>query len=136
MKLRLLILSALLLIASTLMSQNGLTLYPFSENQVRTMGRVRLEYTFLLEENKNMRQMLDYCDSIVKADSLVIVQQNIQIRIWSTIVENRDDRYNLMKEQLNNCTDQIKKERRKRFLYMGTTAGALTLLVLVLLTGG
>ena len=118
------------------MSQDGSTTYPFSENQVRTMGRVKIEHTFLLDENKNLKEMMEYCDSVAKSDSLVIIQYMIQIRVKNDMLDNREDKHDILKLQLNNCADQVKRERRKKFLYLGTTVGALSLLVLGLFVGG
>jgi len=100
------------------------------------MARVKVEYTFLLDENKSLKQMVEFCDSMSTASNVVILEKNREIQIRQDMLKNRDEKYVIIKRQVSTCEYQIKKERRKRFMYMGTTAGAFTLLVLALLSGG
>jgi len=118
------------------MSQNGSMRYPFSKTQVRTIGRVKIEYTFLLDENKSLKQMVEYCDSVATENNVVILEKNREIQIRQDMLKNRDEKYVIMERQVNTCEYQIKKERRKRYMYIGTTGVAVALLVIALLSGG
>ena len=100
------------------------------------MARVKVEYTFLLDENKSLKQMVEYCDSMVAVSNVVILEKNKQIQTRQDMLKNRDEKYVFMETQFNTCEYQIKKERKKRYMYMGTTGVAIGLLVIALLSGG
>lgn len=132
MKQKLITLSVCLLIASTLMCQTGLTSYPFSESQVRTMGMLKIEYTFLLDENKTLMEMLMLCDSVIGADDIAFVEMNNIISAKQNMLNNREEKYSLIETKFMLMEEQIKKERKRKHLYFSTTFVALALLTISL----
>ena len=115
------------------MSGQGSENYPLSGKEIRTLARLLIEYDHLLAQNKTLEQMVTYCDSITEADSTAIhsLQEEINIKVQQ--LNNRNDVIGLTEEQLENTREQVKFERRRKFLYLITTAGALVLLTISLL---
>ena len=133
MQKKLLILSVFLLTHFILMSQNGSTVYPLSGEQVRTLARVKLEFTFLLDENKSMHEMLVWCDSITIVNDRIIKQKDIQLLSKDQVIKDldkiiifKDDKFKLSEEQQN-------KLKNQKNLFIGTTLLTTLLLIIVVL---
>jgi len=115
------------------MSQNGSTVYPLSGEQVRTLARVKLEFTFLLDENKSMHEMLVWCDSITIVNDRIIKQKDIQLLSKDQVIKDldkiiifKDDKFKLSEEQQN-------KLKNQKNLFIGTTLLTTLLLIIVAL---
>ena len=133
MKNKLLLLSLFLLMTSTLMSQNGSTVYPFNGRQVRTMAQVKLAYENVLDQNKTLLEMMAWCDSVQGAQANVIFQLDDLLIIKDEQIINKNTQIVLEREKFGLAENQIKKERRLKWVFMGTTvlmAGFLTLSLL------
>jgi len=106
-----------------------LTAFPFSDDQVRKLARVKIEYTFLLEQNKSLTEMLTWCDSIGRLDCIALEQKDIELKLKDDMLYNREQVIIHWEEKYDLSATHVKKERRRKYLYMGTTASALALLV-------
>ena len=124
------ILSVSLLILCTWSISDGLTQYPLNDLQMRKTARLMIEYTFLLDQHKTMGEMLTWCDSIHVADSIAIEGFRETIRAKDDQLANRQKKHVAMEAKFLLSKEQVKKEVKKKRLYLGTTIGALALLVL------
>jgi len=115
------------------MSQDGSTVYPLTGEQIRTLARVQIEFESLLDQNKTLGQMVQYCDSIKESQVLVIVQKDVQLKAKQDQIDAKQKQFVAMEAKYMLSYDQIKSERKKKQLYMGTTVAALLLLALSLL---
>lgn len=129
MKSRLPILFVFLLIPFTANSQDGSTVYPFNESQLRKLARLKIEYTFLLDENRTLSQMVSWCDSISQADSTIISELNNQLDLKDQLLLNRNLTIQQWQEKFNTADSQTLIERKRKGLYFITTLAALGLLV-------
>lgn len=133
MKNKLLISAIFLLISCTLMSQDSLTVYPFSGNQVRTMARVILEYENVLDQNKTLWEMKQWSDSVKSMQMNVIVQLDDLIVIKDDQIGNLQQQIVLEQDKFWLAEQEIKHQRGwKRFWIVATglTAGFLALSLL------
>ena len=94
------------------------------------MARVLLEYENVLEQNKTLWEMKVWSDSIKAMQMNTIVELDDLLRIKEEQITNKDAQIVLEREKFGLANDQIKKERRLKWVFMGTTvvmAGFLTL---------
>ena len=129
MKSKWLIFAAFLLIPCISSSQDGSTRYPLTETQLRKAARVQIEYTYLLEENRSMYDMLRWCDSIQLSDSLIKDNLNSQLSLKDKQIYNRNLSIAQWETKCEISKEQIRRERKRKNLYFVTTSAALTLLV-------
>ena len=130
---KLLISIAFLLMSFTAMSQDSLTVYPFTGNQVRTMSRVLLEYENVLAQNKTLWEMTQWSDSVKSTQMNVIVQLDDLLVIKEDQIGNLKHQIVLEQDKFGLAGEQIRNERGwKRFWMVATglTAGFLALSLL------
>lgn len=114
------------------MSQDGSTVYPLSGEQVRTLARVKLEFINLFEENKNLHQIIIWCDSIDATQKTIIKEKNVLLNIKDDKIRNLQNQNEQEIAKYSLANDQIKKERKNKYIFMGTTIGAVILLTISL----
>jgi hypothetical protein len=115
------------------MSQDGSTVYPFSGKQVRTMAQVKLAYENILDQNKTLLEMTQWCDSVRETQANIIVQMDDLIVIKDEQIINKNTQIVLEREKFGLADEQTRKERKLKWVFMGTTilmAGFLTLSLL------
>jgi len=98
--------------------------------QMQKTARLKVEYTFLLEQNRSMYEMITMCDSIHFQDSIAITEKNMQITWQGNQLINRQKKYEYMEQQFSSAQEQIKDERKRKRLFIGTTAAAMVLLIM------
>lgn len=135
MKSKCIILGIFLLIPFILKSQDGSTIYPLTEFQLRQLGAVKRQYNYLLWENDTLKKMMILCDSIIGVDDTVFEAKDEQIALQVRQLVNRQETILEWENKYMLSEEQIKKERRKKSLYFGTTLGAVVLLVISLFGG-
>ena len=114
------------------MSQDGSTAYPFSEHQVRTMGYVKCEFLYMIDDLKKADGMLAWCDSINAQQTAIVQQKDTQLVEKDNIIGSQVKIISLKDEQIKLSKEQVNVERKKKRLFMGTTAVTLVLLVISL----
>ena len=117
------------------MSQNGSTVYPFSGDQVRKMGQVKLEYTFLLDENMLLKEMLMHCGQLADVDSTLLSQYAEQLQLQEIMLYNSRKAYNFTEEKYSAMEQEAVKQKKRKYLYIGTTSTLVVVLLLVLFNG-
>lgn len=121
-----------LLLSTILTTFNGLTQYPLNDFQMRKTARLKLEYISLLEENKSIHEMLEWCDSVRVGHMNVIIQLDDILAISQAKVRNLMTQYDLAEGKYELANDQITIERKQKFLFMGATAVAITVVIVVI----
>lgn len=132
MKKGFLILNLFLLIVFICRSQNGSTLYPFTEPQVRTMAELRIHYEYILDRNNDLTQLIRYCDSIRTVDNRIIKEMTSQIGLQKNLIANKDAEIEQWEGKFGAAEDQIRIEKRKRIIYQVTTGVSFGLAVVLL----
>ena len=99
---------------------------------MRKTARLKLEYLSLLEENKSIQQMLEWCDSVRVTHMDVIAQLDDILGIKEAKIRNLMTQYNLAEDKYNLANNQITIERRQKFIFMGATALAVTVTIIVI----
>ena len=117
------------------MSQLGLTVYPLSGDQIRTLARVQLEFEFLLDQNRSMAEMLSWCDSIEAVQSSIIYQKDLQLQAKDEMLNARQQQYMALDAKFLIAEQQVKRERRKKNLYFTITLAALGVAVFLFISG-
>lgn len=129
MRSRLPILLLFLLIHFTVNSQDGWTTYPFNESQLRKLARLKIEYTFLLDQNRTLSQMVMWCDSISRTDSLIISELNNQLDLKDNLLANRNTTIQKWQDKFDIASSQTTIERKRKRIYFITTLAAVSLLI-------
>jgi len=114
-----------------LMSQDGSTAYPFSGEQIKTLARVKLEFTFILEENKSMYEMLRWCDSIEAVQQAIIGEKDVQLGLKNQQIDALDNIVSFNIQKFDLSEKQGKRFKRQRNLSIGTAAAVILLLIIV-----
>lgn len=76
--------------------------------------------------------MLEWCDQARIQDSISLMRKDNQLNLKDEQIANRQLKYVQMEAKFDISQDQIKKERKHKRLYMGTTTAALILLTISL----
>jgi len=77
--------------------------------------------------------MLEWCDSIRIAQERVIIQLNDIIDIRGEKIVNLTSQFKLSEGKYDLANSQIKIERKKKYLFMGVAATAVTTAVIVII---
>lgn len=96
------------------------------------MARVMLEYTFLLEQNKNLMQMVDWCDSISAMNQVVISEKDLQLMLKDRQIQDQALIIGLQDDKFNAAEKQISKQSAMKHLFLGTTVLAAIVLTITL----
>lgn len=110
-----------------------MTQYPLNDLQMQKTARVKLEYLYLDSLNMTLKQSLYWCDSINLVQGDVIFQLDDLLMIKEDQIVNLKSQIVLGQDKFGLAENQIKKERRLKWIFMGTTivmAGFLTLSLL------
>ena len=110
-----------------------MTVYPFNENQVRKIARVKLEYTHLFEENKTLHEMMTWCDSVMGTQVIVIERMDGLLIIKDEKIVNLKSQNKQVLGMYELAGVMIKKERKLKWIFMGTTIVVVGFLTLSLL---
>ena len=97
------------------------------------MARVKLEYTYLFEENKTLTEMMAWCDSVIGTQVIVIERMDGLLIIKDEKIVNLKHQNKQVGEIYDLVNEQVKKERKLKWIFVGTTAlvaGFLTLSLL------
>lgn len=97
------------------------------------MAQVKLAYENVLDQNKTLLEMMAWCDSVQGAQANVIFQLDDLLIIKDEQIINKNGQIVLEREKFGLAENQIKKERKLKWVFMGTTvlmAGFLTLSLL------
>jgi len=115
------------------MSQDGSTVYPFSGKQVRTMAQVKLAYENILDQNKTLLEMIQWCDSVEATHENIIVQLDDLLGIKEEKIINLKLQNQMGLEMYDMADHEIKREKKLKWIFVGTTtllAGFLALSLL------
>jgi len=85
------------------------------------MARVLLEYTNLLEENKTLGEMMNWCDSVMNTQVRIIASMDGLLIIKEDQIENKAGQIQLQNEKYELAEGVIKKEIRLKWIFVGTT---------------
>ena len=120
-----------LLILCILTTLDGLTQYPLTDLQMRKTARLKLEYINLFENYTTLSQAKEWCDSIRKANIIVLQKKDLQLTLKERQVEDLNKIILLKDTKFDVAVDQSKKIRQQRNIFIGTTilGGLLLLLV-------
>ncbi len=99
---------------------------------MRKTARLKLEYLSLLEENKSIQQMLEWCDSIRVTHMDVITQLDDILGIKEEKIYNLQTQYNLAEGKYELANNQITIERRQKIIFMGATITAIAVTIIVI----
>lgn len=99
---------------------------------MRKTARLKLEYLSLLEENKSIHQMLGWCDSVRTTHMNVVIQLDDILSIKEEKIRNLQAQYNLAEGKYDLANTQLKKEKRKKGFFIGTTITAGIIIVAIL----
>jgi ATP-dependent helicase/DNAse subunit B len=97
------------------------------------MAQVKLAYENVLEQNMTLLEMNRWCDSVKQAHMSVIVKLDDILQIKEEQIDNLKIQIGVNHDMFELANDQIKKERRLKWVFVGTTvvmAGFLTLSLL------
>jgi len=112
---------------------DGLTQYPLNDLQMQKTARLKLEYIHLDSINMTLYAMIAWSDSVKDMQMNIIVGLDDLVIIKEDQISNLKSQIVLEKDKFWLAGDQIKKERRLKWIFMGTTvvmAGFLTLSLL------
>lgn len=104
-----------------LISQPGSTLYPLTEFQMRQAARVQLEYTFLLDQNKSMYEMLQWCEQARVQDSIALAERDVQLDLKDQQIANRQKSLIQWEAKYQIIDEQRRKERGRKNIFLTTT---------------
>lgn len=97
------------------------------------MAQVKLAYENVLEQNLTLLEMNRWCDSVRQAHVNVIVQLDDLLMIKEEKIVNLKKQNEVSQDMFQLANDQIRKENRLKWVFVGTTvlmAGFLTLALL------
>jgi len=97
------------------------------------MARVILEYDNLLEENHTLGEMMNWCDSVMDTQEQIIRGMDGLIIIKDEKITNLKLQNEQIFEMFDLVNDQVKKEKKLKWIFIGTTTFVVTLLTLSLL---
>ena len=121
MKKGLLILGVFLLTPFIGICQTGTTLYPFTGEQVRTMAHVKLAYENVLEQNRTLLEMVDWCDSISELNHIAISEKDLQLKLKDRQIQDQVLIIGLQDDKFKVAEKQINKQSTLKHLFIGTT---------------
>jgi len=89
--------------------RNGFGQYSFDSIEFTKIDRLRIEYTYLKAENKDLYQYKTYCDSINFLLESRIVQKNVQMHA----LMRKNDAQRLITGQWETKYDIVKQELKR-----------------------
>jgi len=95
------------------------------------MGEWKLTYEYVLEQNKDLKELARFCDSIRTVDDKLIKELTSQTRIQNHLILNKNMEIEQWEGKFKTAEDQVKIERRKKRIYQLTTGLALALTVTI-----
>ena len=122
-----------LVMCCILTTQTGLTQYPLNDLQMRKTARLKLEYIHLDSMNMTLTQALMHCDSVRSSQQTVIVFLDDLIIVNQEQLINQKEQIQVQREKYALAYGMVKKEKKLKWIFVGTTGFALALLALSLL---
>ena len=86
------------------------------------MAQVKLAYENVLDQNKTLLEMMAWCDSVQDAQANVIFQLDDLIVIKDEQIINKNTQIVLEREKFGLAEGLIKRERKLKWIFVGTTA--------------
>ena len=97
------------------------------------MAQVRLAYENVLDQNKTLLEMVAWCDSVRESQTDIIIQLDDLLGIKEEKITNLTLQNEQEQVRFDLVNDQVGKQRKLKWVFMGTTvlmAGFLTLSLL------
>lgn len=97
---------------------------------MRKTAQLKLEYINLYEDHVSLMGIMEWCDSVQSAQGSVIIQLDGLLEIKENQISNLKSQIILEQDKFGLADSQIKRERRLKFIFIGTTVlmvGFLTL---------
>lgn len=135
MKIKFVILVIFLLTPFIVNSQNGSTTskYLFSENQVRKLYELKLEYDYLIQANQELWTITNNCDSLIVLYELSEREYNSSLKVKDEIISNTEKMYNAEKEKNNSFDNKISSLKKQNQLFKLTTGSGVVIILLFLI---
>lgn len=97
------------------------------------MAEVKIEYEFLLDQNLGLYELIRLCDSVNASNDDVILELNTQLTLERTKLQNKDSEIGLLNDKVDITKMELTEQKKKKNLYLGTSAGLLLLAVILAL---
>ena len=115
---------------------DGLTQYPLNDLQMRKTARLMIEYTFLLDQNMSLTQMMEWCDGRHVQDSIAIASLQDLVATRDEQLVNRQEAIGLWKMKFETADEQVREEKKSKNLWKGGALIGLGLLIASFIFGG